>query len=321
MTTDPTTADLAIPGPVRGKAIAYGATGWLAALPDLIADLEREWSITLGHVFPDSTEALVAEATQADGTPAVLKVCVPRPFDAARYEITALRLINGEGCPSLLRADETRGALLIERLGRSMNKFGLPIEQRHDLLCSAAQRVWRPAPDAGLPTAAEKGQWLIDFITATWSDLDRPCSERAVEHAITCARRRIAAHDDERAVLVHGDVHEWNALESRADGAHEADGADGAEFKLVDPDGLLAEAEYDLAVIMREDPVELMEGDPRDRANWLARRCGGLNATAIWEWGVVERVSTGLGATQIGLQPLGRQLLTAADHIAANHPD
>lgn len=28
---------------------------------------------------------------------------------------------------------------------------------------------------------------------------------------------------------------------------------------------------------------------------------------AIWEWGVVERVSTGLVCTEIGLQPVGRQ--------------
>jgi hypothetical protein len=36
-----------------------------------------------------------------------------------------------------------------------------------------------------------------------------------------------------------------------------------------------------------------------------------------WEWGVVERVSTGLVCTQIGLQPVGRQMLAAADQIAA----
>jgi len=44
-------------------------------------------------------------------------------------------------------------------------------------------------------------------IAATWEDLDRPCSEHAPDHALACASRRIDAHDDERAVLVHGDVH------------------------------------------------------------------------------------------------------------------
>lgn len=73
------------------------------------------------------------------------------------------------------------------------------------------------------------------------------------------------------AVLVHGDVHQWNALEAKQG------------FKLVDPDGLLAEAEYDLGILMREDPTELLDGDPRRRAHWLAARCG-LDAAAIWEW-------------------------------------
>ena len=117
------------------------------------------------------------------------------------------------------------------------------------------------------------------------------------------AKRRIAAHDPSRAVLVHGDVHEWNALES----------PDG--FKLVDPDGLVAEPEYDLGVMMREDPVELMAAEPRERATRLARLTG-CDPAAIWEWGVVERVANGLLLTEIDLQPVGRQMLEAAVWVA-----
>ena len=47
----------------------------------------------------------------------------------------------------------------------------------------------------------------------------------------------------------------------------------------------------------------------------LAARCG-LDADAIWQWGVAERVSTGLLCTKIGLQPVGRQMLAAADRVA-----
>ncbi len=200
--------ELVIPETVRSKAHLFGAAQWLAGLAELVADLEREWSIRVGRTFPDATEALVTEATLADG------------------------------------------------------------------------------------------------IATTWEAQDRPCPERTIDHAIRCAERRVAAHDDERAVLVHGDVHEWNALRTT-----------GGSFKLVDPDGLLADAEYDLGIMMREDPVELMSGDPMDRAHWLAARCG-LDATAIWEWGVVERVSTGLLGLQIGMQPVAGQMLAAADAIA-----
>jgi streptomycin 6-kinase len=233
----------------------------------------------------------------------VLKLLVPRSGDAAENEIKALRRADGEGCARLLRGDAVRGALLLERLGRSLYELKLPIRRRHEILCSTATRVWRPAPGCGLPTGAEKSRWLEDFITSTWEELDHPCSERAVDHALACASRRADAHRDERAVLVHGDVHQWNALEAPGG------------FKLVDPDGLLAEPEYDLGIVMREDPLDLLDGDPHERARWLAARTG-LDATAVWEWGVVERVSTGLLGTKVGLQPVARQMLAVADRLA-----
>lgn len=100
-----------------------------------------------------------------------------------------------------------------------------------------------------------------------------------------------------------GGVHQWNAL--KANGG----------FKLIDPDGLLAEPEYDLGILMREDPVELLEGDAFERARWLAKRTN-LDAAAIWEWGVVERVSTGLLCTKIGLQPVGLDMLAVAERVS-----
>jgi streptomycin 6-kinase len=288
---------------VRNKAVAVGASQWLDDLPELIAAIADEWKLTIGRTFGDATEAYVAEATMHDRRPAVLKLIVPRDADAARGEITVLRLAGGEGCAELFRDDVERGALLIERLGPSLHDLGLPLTERLEVLVAAASRIWRHAPDASLPTGADKGRWLTEFVTTTWDELDRPCSERAVEYALACAARRTAAHDDERAVLVHGDVHEWNALQA----------SDG--FKLVDPDGMLAEAEYDLGVIMREDPVELLTDDPHARARWLGDRCG-LDPVSIWEWGAIERVSTGLLLTKVDLQPIGRQMLETADHIA-----
>jgi streptomycin 6-kinase len=283
-------------------ALAIGADGWLEELPELIRELERAWAIRVGQAFPDATEAFVAEATQQDGSPAVVKVLVPHGA-AAQHEITVLRLCAGDGCAALLRHDVGRSALLVERLGPSMRELGLPVARRHELLCATARRVWRPAPDVDLPDGADKARWLRRAIVRWWEELDRPCSEAVVGHALACAERREAAHDPERAVLVHGDVHQWNALRAR----------DG--FKLVDPDGLVAEPEYDLGIIMREDPVELLLGDPMERALRLSD-LSGLDATAIWEWGVVERVSTGLLGKRDGLEPEGTLMLEAAERVA-----
>ena len=294
-----------VPEVVRAKARAAGAEAWLAGLPALVRELAADWQLEIGAVFDGGTEAYVAAVTRADRTPAVLKLLIPRDREAAAREATVLRLAAGAGCAALYEEDAERGALLLERLGPSLYDLRLPVAERHEILCAVAQPLWRPAPGAGLPSGAWKGRWLAGFIPPLWEELGRPCAERSVEHALACAERRVAAHDDARAVLVHGDVHQWNTLRTS--------GGDG--WKLVDPDGLLAEPEYELGVLMREDPHELLHGGSRLRARKFAARTG-LDADAIWEWGVVERVSTGLIATQIGLDEEARAMLAVADRLS-----
>jgi streptomycin 6-kinase len=290
---------------VRTRALSQGAATWLADLPDIVASLAEQWGLAVGRALTDGTEAFVAEVVEGDGTPAVLKVLVPGGASTASSEITALRLAGGRGCARLLHDDVERGALVLERLGPSLQELGLPLGRRQELLCATAAEVWRPVPDSGLPTGAERAQWLIEHIERWWNELDAPCSERTVASALSTAERRRAAHDDERAVLVHGDVHQWNLLQS------------GDRFKLVDPDGVVAEPECDLGSLMREDPQELLaEGGDRVRAERLASLCG-LDPVAVREWGEVERVSTGLLCATLDLEPQARQLLEVADALAA----
>jgi streptomycin 6-kinase len=231
-----------------------------------------------------------------------VKLPIPRANHMDRHEITTLRLVDGNGCVRLLRVDEDRGALLLERLGRPLDLLGWSQRAREEVLCATAMRVWRRVPDSGLPTGADKGCQLAEFIAAKWTELNQPCAKGTIDYTLHCAAERAAAHDDSRAVLAHGDVHQWNLLEARNG------------FALVDPDGLIIEPEYDLGVIMREDPVELIAEGPWVRAHRLASRCG-LDVHAIWQWGVVERVSTGLLCIEVGLQPIGRQMLATADHL------
>ena len=74
---------VAVPDTVRDKALVAGAAQWLDDLPSLVADLERDWSITIGRGYDDATEAFVAEAIVDGCAPAVLKLLVPRDGDAA----------------------------------------------------------------------------------------------------------------------------------------------------------------------------------------------------------------------------------------------
>src|SRR6204780_5537102 len=147
-----TEAVIDVPAVVRNKALAAGAEDWLERLPALVSGLEAGWSITVGHPYAGGTEAFVADATRADGTPAVLKVLVPGTGNNASNEATVLRLVGGDGCPVLYRYDPDDGALLMERLGRPMYELGLPLARRLGIFFAAAGRIWRAAPDRGLPT-------------------------------------------------------------------------------------------------------------------------------------------------------------------------
>ena len=173
----------------------------------------------------------------------------------------------------------------MERLGRSMVNLSMPLVERHEILLLGRHTAVASRADCDLPTGADKGRWLIEFITTTWEALDRPLSERMIDHALACAERRIAAHDDERAGgAVHGDVHQWNTLESDN------------SFKLVDPDGLTGTRVRPRRRRPR-NPGGARRGGPVESPHTDPRGFTALDPTAIWEWGVVERVSTGLLCT------------------------
>ena len=159
---------------VREKAVAFGAQDWLDALPGLLAEVAAEWSLTITGSLGGGTEALVAAVTLDDGTAAVLKAPIPRDDEPARREAIALRLAAGTGCARLLRYDERRQVLLLERLGRPLEAMAVGRQQRDEILCATVRRVWRPAADCGLPTGADAGRWLSNWITTAWEETGRP---------------------------------------------------------------------------------------------------------------------------------------------------
>lgn len=290
---------------MRSKARAAGADEWLSSLPAIVAELATAWSLQLGRVLPGATEAFVVEAEMEDGAEAVLKVVLPQEGDPAACEVDFLSLADGKGCARLLAHDLERGALLLERLGPSLYELGLPLGARHEILVSVARQVWRPLREGRFTDGAAKAASLSEAMSRRWQELGHPVSRRTLDHALACAERRERAHRAAGSALLHGDVHQWNTLSGR----------DG--FKLIDPDGIAAEPECDLGVIMREDASDQLSGDPTDRARLLARLAGGLDPVAVWEWGCAERLSTGLLARQIGLEPVASEMLAAAERVAA----
>lgn len=305
-----------MPEAVHQKALYQGAEGrrWLASLSRLIRELERDWGVTVGAVLSGGSEAYVAAAKTDTGEDAVVKLEMP-PYGSFAGEVRALSAAEGRGYARLLKWDERRHAMLQERLGPSLYESGLPVLARVEILCATLRSAWEVPAPPGLQTGAEKARWLSEFISAAWEETGRPCSRRVVERALAFAEARRAAFDPAASVLVHGDVADANALR-----VLEKRPSDPPRFKFVDPDGLLAEPAYDLGVLMREWSGELLVGDAAglglERCALLARLTG-VDSRAIWAWGLVERVSTGLFATRVGADHVGKEMLDVAEAWAA----
>lgn len=76
-----------------------------------------------------------------------------------------------------------------------------------------------------------------------------------------------------------------------------------------------AERACDLAVPMRDWSDELLDGDPlalgQARCSFIAGLTG-VPTEAIWQWGYLERMSTGLYLMQLGWADEARAMLRVA---------
>ncbi|HEV2238041.1 MAG TPA: aminoglycoside phosphotransferase family protein [Ktedonobacterales bacterium] len=308
-----------VPELVRQRVLHLGQQGkrWLADLPGVVAHLERAWSITVGQALTGGTGSYVAPARTAGGGDAILKIAIPEVGFAD--ELRVLESAQGHGYVRLLASDREREALLLEALGPPMASLALPPEQQITLLCQMLRQAWQAPRPAGLvvtPNEEKAGQ-LFRLVNRLWEELDHPCSEQVVQEALRYAERRASAFDLECCVVVHGDPHPWNALQALAPRV----GAE-AGFIFVDPVGFLADPAYDLGVVLRDWCAQLLATGTAGAAAALVRRyCAllsaetGVEETAIWEWGFLERVSSGLYCLELGIEELGRPLLQTAEML------
>jgi streptomycin 6-kinase len=272
--------------------MAYVAAGrrWLDELPDVLAHLAARWDLEIGNPYPGGTASLVLAARDGAGRECVLKVAMTLDGDDAqlfRRSVLVHQLAGGRGCVALLQHDADTSSMLLERLGPNLHELELPTPRVLQVVAATLRSFWRPAPDGcELPTEADQAERLGRFITKTWTEVGRPCPREVVERALRYCEERAAAFAPGLAVLVHADAHGWNTLSAGA-----------GTCKFVDPEGLRSSRAHDLSVLMREYNAPLLAGDTprlvRERAELLASWAQ-VDPEPVWQWGFIERVSTGL---------------------------
>ncbi|HET9872549.1 MAG TPA: aminoglycoside phosphotransferase family protein [Propionibacteriaceae bacterium] len=277
----------------------------------MLEDLERSWGITLDRPLPGGSASYVSTATTRSGTTLVVKVAVA----ADRLDDQARTLQRAAGCGyALLKEyDADRHALLLEALGTPLENSGRPPADQLRILADTLRLAWQPVGD--IPPAApgaDKASGLHTLVSDLWTQLDRPCPERVVRQALHYAEA-LRTPEPAELVVVHGDPHPGNALAVER-------GRPGGEtgYCFVDPDGFVADRAYDLGVALRDWGSRLDGPDARRTAEGFAdirADRSGVEATRIWQWGFLERVSTGLYLMSFGATELGRRFLQVAERL------
>lgn len=307
----------------RAKVASLGAAGeaWEAALPTTLDGLAATWGLTLGAALPGGSASYVVAARTREGAERVVKVAPPDPalLPGVAAEAAVLRAAEGRGYARLHAYDDERHALLLESCGRSLERSALPVTEQLVVLADTLRLAWTvdvPAV-APPPRGEDRASFLHGFVVDHARRLEGhdlgPRFDAVLEQALECAERRAEAYDPGACVVAHGDAHPANLLRALDDGRGRA--AEGTGWVFVDPDGVAADPAYDLGVALREWTGELTGPGARSRAEgWatlLADRTG-QDRRAVWEWGYLERVSTGLYVLGFGAERLGRRFLDSA---------
>ena len=288
--------DVPVPfGLVRAAHEAWGDVGrrWLAELPGTVRDLVAHWALELGELLPMSIHWVCA-VTTAEGRPAVLKVGPPAPGHLP-VEAQVLRLFDGSGSVRLLREDQARGALLLERAVPGDALSGLvpgDDEKATAVLVDVLHALHRPAPPDLSDVLDQRHDLYLHLRT------DGLLPARLVDRAAGLFSE-LSGDATERVVL-HGDLHHDNVLR-----------AERSPWLSIDPHGSAGDPGYDIGSILfnpahLERDTDLLALLPR-RIEQLADGLG-MDIDRVVAWGFVKAVLSQVWSCEVPAPRLTRAL-------------
>jgi streptomycin 6-kinase len=198
------------PETVRAAA-QFGDRGrrWLDALPALVDDLSRRWSVEIQSSLPNASCSFVARVCRESGEAAVLKV--PIPHREAEQEAAALCAWDGECTVTVFELDAS-GAMLLELAdpGGPLADQGDPSEIARTG-GALIRRLHRLAPE-------DHPFEMLGDVCREWAELARdrvrsiglPSDRALIDEGADLLEA--LPGDPAGSVLLHGDFHHWNVL-------------------------------------------------------------------------------------------------------------
>jgi streptomycin 6-kinase len=248
---------------------------WMAALPLIVDDLARRWSLHLGRPFqPGGSASWVAPAHNAAGERLVLKV--GWGHDEALHEADGLRAWQGDGTVRLLDAlviGET-SALLLEACEPGTPLSGvLPILEQDAVVAGLLRRLWIEPPAGHRFRTLQNmcDSWADGFeeryttVAVRGVGLDPGLAKAGIELF------RTLPGTGERSVLLCTDLHPENVLAARRE-----------PWLAIDPKPYLGDPTYDPLQHMLNFPARL-HADPLGFV-WRMAGLLDLDAARLHQW-------------------------------------
>jgi streptomycin 6-kinase len=193
-----------------------------------------------------------------------------------------LRIYGGEGVVKLLKADEARAVILIERLepGVQLSKLE-DDEQATKILASVMKKLWKPLPQGHACPHVSDWAKGIERYRDKFGRSNGLLRAYLVDKADDLFQELIGSMSE--AVLVHGDLHHGNVLSAQR-----------SPWLAIDPKGVVAEPAYETAAMLRNPGPELLKKRDlkytlRERIVILSEELG-FDAKRIQKWGIAQTV-------------------------------
>jgi len=221
---------------------------------DVAEDLAREWGLTLEEPLHSDASVVIPAGDL------VLKVNADWHFEA-EHEAEALARYQGEGAVRLVRRDDERRALLIERC-----RPGTPLWDEPDEITVVSALLPRLSIEVAEPhpfrtVSGEADRWLRELP-------QRYHPSELLDAALEVLRTvdRSARH------LVNQDLHGGNVLRAERE-----------PWLVIDPKPLVGEREIDGVGLLRN------ADDPRAWVDALAEH--GYDRERLWGWGFAHALA------------------------------
>jgi streptomycin 6-kinase len=224
--------------------------------PAILRLLQLRWPLTIGPPFAGASCAWVAPVTLADGSAAVLKLATPHM--EGEHEIDGLRFWNGDPTVRLIDADETLGAMLLERCEPGTPLRALPEAEQDAVIAALLRRLWRSPqpPHPFRPLAEMIACWSRETLADAARWLDPPLVREGLAVFEQLARPLPSA------VLLATDLHAGNVLRSRRE-----------PWLAIDPKPFVGDPAYDCTQHLFNCPQRL-RFDPHGLIGHIAALAG-----------------------------------------------